>query len=252
MNKKLKEEDLVNNPEVAEILGAFIGDGWIESDKDALYITGSLTEDKDYYDNYLASLFSKYFAPVNPRKFLYWKVYGIATYKKEAINKAINLGFQVGPKSLVAEVPKEFLCSNNKEVINAVLRGIFDTDGSFWCERSRAKTSSEWKRKHNYHPELRITSCSKKLLEQIQFLLVKIGIDSGIMQKSVKSFKCGRNVNDSYALNIRKIEEIEKFFKIVKTNNPRHKTRYHVWKRLGHLPPNTSLKERKEMLKNSL
>ena len=244
-----KNTEWFNNPEVVEILGAFIGDGWIESDKDALYITGSPIEDKLYYDNYLAPLFSKYFINVKARHFPYWGVYGISTYKKRVINKAIDFGFYVGSKSKVVEIPPIVLYSNKKEVIKAVLRGIFDTDGSFWCERSRAKSSIEWKRTHNYHPEFRITSCSKNLLKQLKFLLDKLDIESKIVQKSIKGFKCNRNISNSYALNIRKIKEIEKWFKIIGTNNPRHKTRYTVWKKLGHLPPNTTIQERLILLK---
>ena len=105
-NQKTENKDLLTNPEIAEIFGAFIGDGWIESDKDALYITGSPTEDKEYYDKHLGPLFSKHFTLVNPKKFTYWGVYGIVTYKKEVINKAIILGFQVGHKSLVAKIPE--------------------------------------------------------------------------------------------------------------------------------------------------
>jgi len=237
------------NSEIAEILGAFIGDGWIENDKDGLYITGSPTEDKLYYDNHLAPLFSKYFECVKPKSFPYWRVYGIASYKKEIIDKCVTLGFQAGPKSLVAEIPKKILNCDNKKVMKAVIRGIFDTDGSFWCEKSRAKTSSKWKRTHNYHPELRITSCSIRLLEQIQYLLNKLNLESKIAQKGKKGFKNGRNIHDSYALNIRKIEEIEKWFKIIGTNNPRHKTRYDVWRKLGHLPPKTTINDRLNLLK---
>lgn len=239
------------NPGVAEILGAFIGDGWIESKKTSLYITGSPTEDKEYYNKWLGPLFSKHFTKVKPRLFPYWRVYGIVTYKKEVVKKAIDIGFQTGKKSSNVEIPTYILKTKNSKVIKSILRGIFDTDGSFWCEKSRAKTSSEWKRTHNYHPELRITSCSEKLLKQIQFLLKKLEIESTIVQKNKKGFVCGRNVNDSYALNIRKIKEIEKWFKLIGTNNPRHKTRYLVWKKLGYLPPNTTIKIRNKLLKTN-
>jgi intein/homing endonuclease len=177
-------------------------------------------------------------------------VYGIVTYKKEIINKATNLGFQIGKKCLIAEIPKHILNHKNKEIIKAVLRGIFDADGSFRCEKSRASTSTEWKRTHNYHPELRITSCSKKLLKQIQFLLEKLDIESKIVQKGIKGIKNNRNINDSFALNIRKIKEIEKWFKFIGTNNPRHKTRYDVWKKIGYLPPNNTIQERIKILKS--
>lgn len=232
------------NLEIAEILGAFIGDGWIESDGDALYITGSPSEDKDYYDNHLSRLFSKYFTSVKPKLFDYWGVYGIVTYKKQVINKALTFGFQKGRKCLIAEIPHEVFHSENEEVIKAVLRGIFDTDGSFWCEKSNAKTSIEWKRTHNYIPQIGISSCSKKLLEQILFLLNKLGIYSKIIAKSKQGFKCGRNVHDSYSLGIRRIGDVEKWFQIIGTNNTRHQTRYDVWKKWGYLPSRTTIKER--------
>ncbi|MBU2560893.1 MAG: hypothetical protein KKD17_01250 [Nanoarchaeota archaeon] len=177
----MKQNNKKFNPEIAEILGAFIGDGWIESDKDALYITGSPIEDKLYYDRHLAPLFSRNFIPVKPRNFQYWGVYGIVTYKKEAILKALRFGFKPGYKALKAEIPEEIMLSTPKPK-KAVLRGIFDTDGSFWCEKSRSKTSTTWKRTHNHHPELRISSCSRKLLEQIRELLNAFEISSEITQ----------------------------------------------------------------------
>ena len=56
------------NVEIAEILGAFIGDGWIESSLNSIYITGDKIEDKDYYDNFLAPIFSKNFVDIKPKE----------------------------------------------------------------------------------------------------------------------------------------------------------------------------------------
>jgi hypothetical protein len=235
------------NSEVAEILGAFIGDGWIESRQRGLYIMGSPTEDKDYYDKFLAPLFLKNFLQIEPKAFPYWSVYGIAIYKKKIIKQAIDLGFQVGPKSLVAEIPKYVMCSN-KSIIKSILRGIFDTDGSFWCDKSRAKTSVKWKRTYNYIPQIRIASCSKKLVNQIKILLDDLKIISEVKYKNKKGFKCNRNIHDSYSLDIRKKSEVEKWFKLIGTNNPRHQTRYDVWKKLGYLPIRTTIDGRKKIL----
>lgn len=238
------------NSEIAELLGAFIGDGWIQKNGNSLFITGSPIEDKDYYDNFIAPLFSKHFSEVKPKLFPYWKVYGIGLYRQNIIKKAINCGFQIGHKCLVAKIPNNVFNSSDNKIIIAVIRGIFDTDGSFWCEKSNAKTSTEWKRTHNHHPELRITSCSEELLKQIQYLLHNLGIESQLRQKNIKRFKNNRNNNNSYSLNVRKISEIEKWFNIIGTNNPRHKTRYQIWKKLGYLPPKTTIIERQIILNN--
>jgi len=238
------------NKQIIEIFGAFIGDGWIQNDEKALYITGDRTEDKRYYDEFIAPLFSKHFIEIKPKEFPYWKVYGIGCYKKDVINKALKLGFQKGKKCYLAKIPEKIMNSNNLEITKSILRGIFDTDGSFWCEKSNAKTSCEWKRTHNYHPEFGISSCSKKLVDQIHILLKKLNIESKVAHKNKKGFKNNRNNNDSYALRIRKKSEIERWFNIIGTNNPRHQTRYAVWEKLGHLPPRTTIKERIIILKN--
>jgi intein/homing endonuclease len=249
MNKMtLSSENTLISVSVAEILGAFTGDGWIESDRDALYICGNPVEDRDYYDSYLAPLFSDCFTCVRPKEFPYWRVYGIVTYKRDVIRRAIELGFQKGPKALIAEIPQKILLSCDKEVQKAFLRGLFDADGSFWCEKSNSATSTGWKRTHNHHPELRLTSCSPKLLNQVRSILNRFNIDSKIVQKSVNGVKHGRNVHDSYALNIRKLSEIEKWFDIIGTNNPRLKTKYAVWKKWGYLPPRMTIKERLAVL----
>ncbi|MFC1768939.1 LAGLIDADG family homing endonuclease [Nanoarchaeota archaeon] len=234
-------------PDIAEILGAFIGDGWIEKDLDGFYITGSPTEDRQYYDNHLSKLFSKYFTHVQPKEFTSWGVYGIYTYRREVIKKAINLGFQIGHKSLSVKIP-EYLLNNTPEVTTSLIRGIFDTDGSFFCDHSRAPTSIEWKKTHNYSPEIQITSCSKELMGQLFDLTSNIGLRPKLHHKSRKGFVCGRNVNNSYALRIRRLSDVIKWFDTIGSKNPRHITRYSLWKKLGFLPPNTNLQQRVNIL----
>lgn len=238
----------MNTSEVAEILGAFLGDGWIESRKKAAYILGDKKEDKPYYDNYLAPLFFKNFNYVKVKLFEKWNVYGIVIYRKKLIENLINLGFLIGKKCYNAIIPETFLNSKNEIVYSAIIRGLFDTDGCFWCEKSRAATSCEWKRTHHYHPELCITSCSLVLLLQVKEMLNFLNIDSYIAKKHSKGIKNNRNVNDAYILRIRKLEEINKWFKIIGTNNPKNKTKYEVWKKLGYLNTKTTLEERIKML----
>ncbi len=251
MNRKINK-NLVIDDGLAELLGAFIGDGWIEQSKKGFYITGHLLEDRDYYDSFLGPLFSKYFHEVKPRTFAYWHVYGIACYKKKVIEKCISYGFQTGQKALTARIPLGILDNQNIEVTKALLRGIFDTDGCFACGKSRAKTSSEWKRTYHYIPEITITSCSKTLLSQALTLLEKLGIYAKIRPKNIKGFRNNRNVNNSYALEVRRIDDVKRWFEIISSNNPRHQTRHLVWKKYGFLPPRTNIIQRKAMLAGEL
>ncbi|MFH1682260.1 MAG: LAGLIDADG family homing endonuclease, partial [Candidatus Woesearchaeota archaeon] len=177
MNQKM-------NVEIAEILGAFIGDGWIEKRKKGVYIMGNKIEDREYYDKFLAPSFSKVFLGVIPKEFKSWKVYGIACYKKEVIEKFVSMGFNPGRKATTVIIPPQIIETKDKEIFKAILRGIFDADGCFWCERSRAPTSSIWKRTYHSHPEFQIGSCSNKLLEQIHSLLKEFDITSKFVLKN--------------------------------------------------------------------
>ena len=217
--------DLKLDVRTAEILGAFIGDGWIQSNKRAFYILGDRTEDRAYYDNYLGPMFKEVFGEINVKEFQSWKVYGLASYKKVIIEKCLELGFQSGKKALTVKIP-DYIMDSSPEVKIALMRGIFDTDGSFWCERSRAKTSQEWKRNYPYHPMFQITSCSEKLLYQLATMLDDLGIHASIRCIRLKGVKCRRNVNNAYSLRINKIGHIRKWFEIIGTSNPRHKTKY--------------------------
>jgi len=236
----------------AEILGAFIGDGWLEKSMGSLYITGNPTEDKEYYDLFLGPLFCKIFSKVEPKKFSYWGVYGISCHKRQVLQRCLALGFQSGTKSLTVQIPQEIINSNEPEVIKAILRGIFDADGSFWCEKSRSKYSVEWKRTYHQHPEFQIGSCSKKLLEQIKKLLDEFNIESKVVLRARAGRRNNRNVSNFYGLRIRKKSHIEKWFAIIGSNNPRNQTRYQVWKKYGFLPPRTSISQRREMLLGNL
>jgi hypothetical protein len=233
--------------QLAEFCGAFIGDGWIESRKSVLYIAGDRTEDKEYYDAYLAPLFSKVICHVSPQAFPYWNVYGIRCCKSALIQECINLGLQAGKKAYSAKIPDAIMLSENKDVRIAVLRGIFDTDGCFFCDISRSSSDS-WRKTYHCRPEIHIVSCSKDLLFQMQNILINLGIGSKLSAHESAGHKHKRNVHTSYHLRIRKLDHVKRWFEIIGSNNPRHKTKYAMWQKFGFLPPRTNIFQRKAML----
>ncbi|MBN2142849.1 hypothetical protein JW711_05980 [Candidatus Woesearchaeota archaeon] len=222
-------------PELAEILGAFIGDGWIQSNERSLYIAGNIIKDKEYY-GFLSHLISSNLVEVSPKVFLSWHVMGVAIHKKGLIGQLIGLGFQKGKKSLVAKIPAVIMNSSNMNLKVSVVRGIYDSDGTFYCDKSYAKTSTEWKRTHKYSPVVGITSCSKHLLLQITSILSELGIPSDLTQRNKKGTLSGRNVSDSYFLRVRKKGCVSKWFELIGSNNPRHYRKYDLWKKQGYLP----------------
>lgn len=247
----INEKNLKNNSEIAEILGCFIGDGWIENRGDALYIAGNPREDKDHYDNVIAPIFSKYFIKVIPRNFSYWGVYGIVSYKKEIISKAIPLGFQKGKKSHVAKIPEYVMNSKNHDLWKSVLRGIFDTDGCFYCKKEYGKYNTEFSKKHHTTPRIKIGLVSKELIDQIGFLLNKLNIEFKKTHQK-EGFICNKNCSSLYILNIWKNHSIDLWFKNIGSSNQRQITRYAIWKKYGFLPPYTNLVQRKLILDGTI
>jgi len=235
-------------PEIAEILGAFIGDGWIQTPGTALYIAGNSVEDKEYYDKFLGPLFSKHIAKVKPRLFPYWGVYGLCAANKKAIAKALRIGCTIGKKAKTVSIPESVMESKDKEVYAGVLRGIFDADGCFFCGKNYDEYSSKWKKKYSHYQRMVLSTVSKKLADQFCELLTKLNIEfrTGFEKQG---FKYNRNRSDTYRIWINKKTSIERWFKIIGTSNPRIQTRYDLHKKLGYLPSYTDIYERKAILR---
>ena len=235
-------KDLFIDPLFVELLGAFIGDGWIEKRGSALYICGSPTEDKWHYDTFIAPVFSKYFAPVNPKLFPYWGVYGIVSYKKAIIKKALSLGFHSGDKARCVSFPQEVLDAKAPEIFKAAIRGVFDTDGSFHTNKQRYANN-----RIIYHGRISIALASKSLFDQLLVLFSKVGF-SCRTSFSPKRRTCNRNNSASYRLMINKQSEVDRFFVEVGTNNLRHASRYLFFKKYGYIPADSSVDTRLALL----
>jgi hypothetical protein len=239
------------NAKLAEICGAFLGDGWIQSRPLALYITGDLHEDRQYYDNFLGPLFSETMCPLLPQEFRYWQVYGIRCCDRRLIANCIGAGVVPGKKAYTVEIPDWIMNSENRKVWIGVLRGLFDTDGCFYCDLSRSSPDI-WRRKYHCRPEIHISSCSKQLLLQMQSLLSRLGINSKCTRKESAGFRFGRNCKASYHLRIRKLDQVIKWFDIIGSNNPRHVTKYSIWKKFGFVPPRTGFAARVAILNGEI
>lgn len=239
------------NSDIAEICGAIIGDGWIETKGKALYITGHPTEDKVYYDQYLASLFSKNFIKVKPKIYRYWRVYGFGVYKQKIIKEIIKLGIKTGNKSSNIRIPK-WIFVKEKFMI-AVLRGIFDSDGSFYCGKCYGKYDNAFRKKYHCQPRIQITSISKNLIIDTFKIMLDLGFHPEKIKSRKEGFKCGRNCKKSYLIRLNRLKEIKNWFKLFKLSaNPKHISKFKLWIKFGFCPPSTTLEERRKILKGEI
>jgi hypothetical protein len=178
-------------------------------------------------------------------------VYGIYSYNQDIIKRAIEHGFQSGKKAQTAVIPEHIFSQNNKVLI-AIVRGLSDTDGTFYCQRSYGKQSNAFRKIFHCYPKLDFVSISIQLLEQIKQILKLINIPSTIRGGHKEGLINNRHCQRSYRLTIYRINDIIRFFELIRPANPKHQTKYNIWKKFGFLPPNTNIQERRKILKKEI
>lgn len=235
---------------LAEFFGAMTGDGWIQTDGRCLFLAGDPIEDREYYDKKVIPLISKLIVPVKPKNFPYWNVYGTGIYKKDIIKEILDLGFPKGKKVEIASVPS-WIISSNIKTKRAFIRGLFDTDGCIFMQKDYTKYSNTFNSNYHTKSRIRITSISKRLMEEVSFLLSSLKFRHTVRWRE-GGFRHNRNNSSSYFVEINSIQDVHRFFKEIKPNNPKHITKYLIWKKFGFCPPKTTLSQRKDILKNAI
>lgn len=226
--------------DLAEFVGICIGDGCISVNKrySELSVCGDIVEEKEYYLKRVIPLFNKELCKpligkeVIGKEYLKNGVYGFKIFNKIIVKYLEKLGLNSGRKINVT-IPEKFV---NKELVKAVLRGIFDTDGTVYFNKSTSGIYSQ--------PRIKLGSTSKKLIFQLKEIIKSLGITSYIK----KPYKGKRDTNKIYSIVIYRKEDILKWSKEIGFNNPKHSSKIKIWKNLGKGIPHSTLKERKEIL----
>ncbi|MGI5857947.1 MAG: adenosylcobalamin-dependent ribonucleoside-diphosphate reductase [Tepidanaerobacteraceae bacterium] len=158
--------------ELGQVLGWLVGDGWLR-DQDENYRIGFTfgkddIEVLDYLKGIINGMYGKDIREVKRKN----GVYHLSYHSKYMVNFFKNLGIKsVGAQD--KEVPGT-LFKAPYSAIQGFLQALFAADGTV---RTNSKPNSEW---------IALTSKSKKLLTQVQMLLLNFGIKSVIMNRSRK------------------------------------------------------------------
>ena len=179
---------------LAEILGILNGDGHISPINYEICVVGSILEDD--YLNYIQDLFEK----TLKLKFTVLQEetkYKLRTYSKNMVEFLVEeYGLPTGNKMGKLKIPIKILKS--KKLLVSYLRGLFDTDGTFYLRR---KTD----------PVLEISSADYIFLKQVKDALITIRFNARISNTHISIY----NKN-----------HINQFFKIIKPANPKHLKKY--------------------------
>jgi hypothetical protein len=233
---------------LAEDIGWFIGDGCMgiyNKDGNKTYyikIAGNPTEEKLFYDNVIVPTKRKLYGINLEATDIGDGSYGVRIYSKPLVlfyNETI--GIPLSPKKNIT-IPDLVKNSKNTIVLSCV-RGIFDTDGTLTFKR---------KRKSIHHfPLIQIESISKALISDLQKILRQIGFKPFVEFDMERPTKLGY-MRVTHRLSIYGKRNLDKWVHEIGFKNPKHLTKYRIWKKFGFCPARTTLKERFEILNGKL
>ena len=170
-------------PELAEIIGIYVGDGYLryEGARKELDISGGY-EEKEYYDNHVIPLCNKTFnISIIGKFFPSRSTYGFVIRNRSVLEIFKEIGFPSGNKSVIIRIPDSIKYSKNTEIITRFLRGYFDTDGCV-CFRNRkgGENYTFFKQKYHYHSRIILSPVSKALVEDLKVMLTQLGFTFNI------------------------------------------------------------------------
>jgi len=188
---------------LAEFMGIMIGDGSVGPYQATVSL--NMTDDAEFV-THVAGLAEELFGicpTVQVRKKSNCSVVTLSS--KLLVEYLQAQGLPMGDKIRAGlDIPNWIMCDSN--YARLCLRGIFDTDGSIFLETHNIKG-----KKYSY-PRMSFVSYSEPLIESIFEALLRLGFEPRV--------RMGRKVN------LERFTDIEKYFKIVGSSNPKHLRRF--------------------------
>ncbi|MCK5624605.1 LAGLIDADG family homing endonuclease [Candidatus Pacearchaeota archaeon] len=236
------------NENTAELVGLSFGDGGLtyrkNSNRVKFQLRGHLIEDKEHYDSYIIPLFNReVMVPLFSRKVgivfnKRTKFYGLSV---ESVNIEFPLNFIGIPSGVKNELSIPKWIKQDRKYLRRFLRGFLDTDGCIFCQKNYSIKNNK------FHTQIRIhLSCtSENLMKEIYRMLKSMDFKTLIYSQE----PCGNGKRKSYVVKICGGIQVYKWMEEIGSKNPKHITKYLIWKKLGFCPPYTSLNERKKILK---
>ena len=204
-NKTLPFKTPRKSNKLAEFIGIMLGDGGISQ----YQITVTLHDKDDLeYSKFVLKLMKKLFG-INPSVYHDKKdSVNTITISRSILVKFLTdeIGLKIGNK-IKQQVDIPGWIKKNKKFEIACLRGLMDTDGCLVLHKYKVKN------KEYRYKKLEFCSASKPLIKSIIEILKKFDFRPRLSHNS-------KNVwIDSKS-------EVERYFKIIDSNNPKHKNRF--------------------------
>lgn len=191
--------------ELAEFLGVLAGDGHVNKVKFGVSVCADKDLDTHYLKKHYPALVNGLFC-IRIRHNVQNNVLRAWIHSKQLVIYLEKLGVPIGKKLGNLRIPK--LVRTELRFVKAYIRGLFDTDGSFYQH-------------HKSDAAICITSYDKIFLEEVKRALQQTGFSPSVS---------GRN------LFLYSKKDVAKFFVEIKPANQKHLNKYQVFLETGRVP----------------
>lgn len=151
--------------------------------------------------------------------------------KAVAIFKRDILGLPVGSKEKLQGLPS-FIMADEELLINC-LRGIADSDFSLFFYKKNGSYS---------HPAISCTMSNKRVVQDIETGLRQLGFNPCVRYDVVRNRNSKLHLE--HVLTVCGKDNLRRWIDIIDFWNPKHKTKFVVWDRLGYCLPKQSTNKR--------
>ncbi|MBS3075235.1 hypothetical protein J4429_02125 [Candidatus Pacearchaeota archaeon] len=194
---------------ICEFIGAFIGDGMFNLYNNKLYhieFSGDSEKDLEYYKNEIIPTIQSVIPSIKHHiyKVKQKNCIRIVFYSKDLFYfLKEGFGFVPGKKTFTTSIPDKIM-NSREELIDATIRGIFDTDGCIFLDKR--------KNYKNPYPRISLQIASKPLYEQLKHYL----------SKEFKIYTAEPKDRNIYYIEIYGISQLNKWMSKIGFSNKRH------------------------------
>jgi len=199
--------------EVAELLGLHAGDGYMSCG-----VWGVRCNLQDEYMAQRIIHLARNVLGVEPCVRIRENTFEIRSGQRQVIHFFRKYGFTEGKKTYDVQVPNQITCINDSKIIEAFLRGLFSSDGSFSFQ------------KRDYSPRIDLMVRSRLLRDQFVELAAKVGFsfnksDSVRVKKGFTTKSAGAFFN----ANLTSRKDVLRWMTTVGTPCDAHIKKFKVW-----------------------
>lgn len=216
--------------------GVHVGDGslqMVEGGTNSTRYFGDAVNDWLFYNQFMPKVVKKlYNKEVSPTKRTDAQTCTLSVCSKAIAHfKLSAVGLPKGNKNQMLGIPS--IVKSDEALLINFLRGVADTDFSLFFHKKGGKYGD---------PEINCTMANKKIIKDLETAFKNLGFSLS-MRYDVQRTRKGKT-HTEHVLKICGGKQLNKWMEVIGFDNPKHKTKFVVWDKLGFCLPRQTTYQR--------